>query len=112
MPLLKRLGSAALEVTALSVAAGLVTVALNAGSAGPSNCVAWSTETKMDAYGFDHFVNLESKCPVAVACDITSSTNPQTVHANVKPGEKQRVLVWRGSPARELSAEVTCSASR
>ena len=87
-------------------------VALNAGNAGPKDCIAWSTEAKMDAYGYDHFVNLESKCAAAMTCEIKTSTNPQPTRATVQPGHNQRVLIWRGSPARELSAEVTCEVAR
>lgn len=99
-----------LEIAALNVAAAGVAVALNSGSAGPSSCVSWSSEAKMDAYGYDHFVNLESKCPAQVSCAITTSTNPQSTTVTLAAGEQKRVLIWRGSPARELTAQVTCTA--
>ncbi len=110
MSWLRSFGASWVEVVALNVAAAGVAVALNSGNAGPSNCVSWSTEAKMDAYGFDHFVNLESTCPAKVSCAITTSTNPDTLNATLEAGEKKRVLIWRGSPARELTAQVTCTA--
>lgn len=97
----------------LSVSTAAATaVALNSGTTGPAGCVSWSTEAKMDAYGFDHFVNLESKCDAAMTCQIKTSTNPQATSATVQPRSTARVLIWRGSPARELTAEVTCQAAR
>lgn len=84
---------------------------LNSGTAGPAKCVSWSTEAKMDAYGYDHYVTLESKCAAAVTCEVKTTTNPQATSATVRPGSSVRLLIWRGSPARELTAEVTCQAA-
>jgi hypothetical protein len=111
------MGMGVFKTIVLSVLGCLIAMAAAADArndrvAGPAGCVSWSTEAKMDAYGYDHFVHLESKCSVSVDCTITSSTNPAAVRATLAAGAKQRVLIWRGSPASQLTASVTCTAAR
>lgn len=109
---MRRLSLSAVSVIGCLIVATAIADAGHEGSAGPKNCVSWSAEAKMDAYGYDHFVNLESKCQIAVDCIIVSSTSRDPVRARLSAGAKQRVLIWRGSPARELTASVTCTAAR
>ena len=78
------------------------------GTAGPSGCVSWSAQARPAGFAFDHTIDLESRCQAVVTCDIRSSTNPQSMTATLQPSDKKTLLIWRGSPAREVTAEVTC----
>lgn len=85
--------------------------AASSGKAGPQQCVSWSAHANMAGVAYDHIVELRSKCERPMRCTITTSTTPQPSSATVAPGASQTVLIWRGSPARSITAEVTCEAN-
>jgi hypothetical protein len=71
---------------------------------------AWK-ETPYRAYGYDHIVAIADHCSKPANCLITSShgtTNTLLVGA----GQTERALVFRGSPARDFDAKVSCTLGR
>jgi hypothetical protein len=86
-------------------------VALNSGEAGPKGCVSWETRSVFTGADFDHSISLTSKCAAPIRCAIQPSIG-EALSATVAPNKTEHVLIWRGSPAREVSAEVTCEAAR
>jgi len=86
-------------------------VALNSGEAGPKGCLSWETRSVFSGADFDHSISLTSKCAAPMRCAI-KPTIGDALSATVAPNKTEHVLIWRGSPAREVSAEVTCEPAR
>lgn len=73
-------------------------------------CVEYRTEASFASVGYDHLVHLTNKCDKAAACSVTTNVNPEPASVSLAPGEKQTIVTWRGSPAREFTASVNCLA--
>jgi hypothetical protein len=106
---------------ALAGLAGLAAAAVFAGSeahaappkaATPAKleCVAYQTEAYFASVGYDHLVHLTNNCDKAAACTVATNVNPEPASVSLAPGEKQTLVTWRGSPAREFTADVNCQA--
>ena len=76
---------------------------------GTAGCVSWTKEARYEGLGYNHYVYLSSACKVAMTCSVTTDVNPEPTIATVKPGGKATVLTFRGSPASEFTANVTCT---
>jgi hypothetical protein len=74
------------------------------------DCVAYRTEAYFASVGFDHLVHLTNNCAKTAACTVTTNVNPDPASVSLAPGEKQTLVTWRGSPAREFTADVNCQA--
>jgi len=77
----------------------------------PGGCVDVSTEASFASVGYDHIVTLKSGCKKQMTCSVTTNVNPDPATVTLEPGESESVTTWRGSPAREFTANVTCSPS-
>jgi hypothetical protein len=75
-----------------------------------SKCVSVRTEAIYGAYGYDHHVHVHNGCDKAVRCEVTTNSNPEATTVILGKGESQDVVMFRGSPASELSANTKCSA--
>lgn len=73
-----------------------------------SKCVKVRTEALYIAYGYDHHVHLTNGCDKAVRCEVTTSSNPQPTTVTLAAGEHQDIVMFRGSPASEVNANVKC----
>ena len=58
--------------------------------------------------GYDHRVHVTNNCKKAVSCSVKTDVNPKAVQIELAPGEKQTVIMWRGSPSREFTPDVSC----
>ena len=76
---------------------------------GASGCVSWTKEARYEGLGYNHYVYLTSACKVVMECAVTTNVNPEPTTATVQPGGKATVLTFRGSPASEFTASVTCT---
>jgi hypothetical protein len=43
-------------------------------------------------------------------CEVKTNANPKPTTVDVPRGEKRSVMTFRGSPAREFQADVSCKA--
>jgi len=75
-----------------------------------SKCVEVRTEAIYVPYGYDHHVHVHNGCDKRVRCEVTASSNPATTVVTLASGETQDVVMFRGSPASEVSATVKCEA--
>ena len=98
--------SLALGLSGLTVAAYSAANPTPAG--GTAGCVTWTKEARYEGLGYNHYVYLTSTCKEVMACAVTTNVNPDPTTATVQPGGKTTVLTFRGSPAREFTASVTC----
>ena len=73
-----------------------------------AKCVAWHTEVRARAYGYDHFVILDSSCASDASCTVSTDVNPSPQVAVVAPGARVEVATFLGSPASEFKATVSC----
>jgi hypothetical protein len=71
-------------------------------------CARVRTEARYVAYGYDHIVEIDNTCEKAVNCTIATDVNPASSNLAIPPGQKRSVTTFRGSPAREFKANVTC----
>jgi hypothetical protein len=71
-------------------------------------CVHVDAYARYGAYGYDHIVEVGNQCEHVAACVVTTNVNPERMSVRVPPGELERVVTFRGSPAREFSAHVRC----
>lgn len=74
----------------------------------PATCVEVSTRVRY-SLGYDHFVDLFSKCQDVATCQVATDVNPQPQKVVLSPGQKRSLLTMRGSPARTFTAQVKCS---
>ena len=58
---------------------------------------------------YNHLVHLDSRCEKSAVCRVKTDVNPKEERVVLAPGEKQTVLTFRGSPAREFKAQVACA---
>jgi hypothetical protein len=75
-------------------------------------CVSVREEAIYGAYGYDHHVHLHNGCDKPMKCKITSSANPAGVEQALIADEKRDVMLFRGSPASEVSASVQCEPAK
>jgi len=71
---------------------------------------AWK-ETPYRAYGYDHIVAVSNGCTRPASCVITASHGASSTLL-VPAGQTERALLFRGSPARDFGAKVTCAFGR
>lgn len=77
-----------------------------------SKCVKVRTEALYIVYGYDHHVHVTNGCDKAVRCEVTTSANPDPTTISLAPGEHQDVVMFRGSPASVVNAQVKCKAAQ
>jgi hypothetical protein len=78
----------------------------------PGGCVDVHTDASFASVGFDHIVTLHSECKKHMSCTVKTDVNPEPANVELAPGADESVVTWRGSPAREFKADVTCSESK
>ena len=100
----------------LSLVLSLLVLAISGhATAGPTptankaGCVTWTKEARYEGLGYNHYVHFESGCKEVMVCQVTTNANPDPTTATVNPGGKATVLTFRGSPASEFTARVTCA---
>ncbi|HSC87297.1 MAG TPA: hypothetical protein VLC09_08510 [Polyangiaceae bacterium] len=71
-------------------------------------CIDVSTHAR-PGMGYDHLVTIANHCKSVADCQVSTNVNPQPIQASVPPDATHVVLTYRGSPAREFVAKVTCS---
>jgi len=97
---------AALAVAALPLGHGHAAEAPSAQQ--NQDCIVTWNEVRVRYPGYDHIVHLESHCSVRATCAVATNVNPETLVAEVPPGEHIEVLTFMGSPAREFTAQIEC----
>jgi hypothetical protein len=60
------------------------------------------------AYGYDHLVHLDNQCKKPMQCRVSTNAAPEPVEVQLAVDEKRTLTTFRGSPARELTADVKC----
>ncbi|HEU5072547.1 MAG TPA: hypothetical protein VFU02_00200 [Polyangiaceae bacterium] len=81
-------------------------------AADPSlGCVDYRAEARHSGVGYDHLVHIANQCDKAVKCDVSTNVNPDKLQVVVASKANETVLTWRGSPAREFTAAVSCRLS-
>jgi hypothetical protein len=71
-------------------------------------CVDVRTFSRYGSLGYDHVVEIKNGCDKTVLCLIKTNANPDVTQLEVKAGETGSAVTFRGSPAREFEADVTC----
>lgn len=71
-------------------------------------CVSVSTSAPYVNYGYDHVVTLRSACEKPQRCTVKTDAAPSPVVVDLGASETKSIVTFRGSPAREFKAEVSC----
>ena len=71
-------------------------------------CVHVTLSAPYRGIGYDHIVTIQNACLPTADCVVTTDVNPSPINVSVPRGETMDVLTWRGSPARQFQADVTC----
>ena len=102
----RRLVPVALLAAALGAAS-----ALHAETKGPkpATCVKFHGEVRARAYGYDHFVVLESSCQKPASCSVSSDVSPEVQKVSIDPGQTTEVATSLGVPATTFTPYVTCT---
>ena len=79
------------------------------GAPAAKSCVKWTTEVRYRPYGYDHLVHLENGCDKPARCQVKTNVNPEPVEVRVAPKQSATVVTFQGSPAREFTAQVSCT---
>lgn len=72
-------------------------------------CIRVSKEAPFQGYGYTHIVVVRSSCERAARCEVATDVDPSPQRVRVAPGETERVVTRRGSPASEFQPRVTCT---
>ncbi|MCA9602942.1 MAG: hypothetical protein R3A78_12475 [Polyangiales bacterium] len=91
----------------LGVVPGHVVRADGASPKQPS-CITTSSEARFSGYAYDHIVHIQNDCDAQATCDVSTSVDPTPRQTTVAAHSKSDVVVRRGSPSREFSANVQC----
>ena len=75
------------------------------------SCVEYNAEARYSGVGYDHLVHISNHCERTVACEVSTNVNPDKMRVSVASKATETVLTWRGSPAREFAAAVSCRLS-
>lgn len=75
------------------------------------SCVEYNAEARYSGVGYDHLVHISNHCERAVTCEVSTNVNPEKTRVAVASKATETVLTWRGSPAREFTAAVSCRLS-
>jgi len=75
------------------------------------SCVEYNAEARYSGVGYDHLVHISNHCERTVACEVSTNVNPDKTRVTVASKAVETVLTWRGSPAREFTAAVSCRLS-
>ena len=75
------------------------------------SCIEYRAEARYSGVGYDHLVHISNQCERAAACEVFTNVNPDKAHVVVASKATQTVLTWRGSPAREFKATLSCRLS-
>jgi hypothetical protein len=78
------------------------------GPSKPAKCERVRSEAVYRGYGYDHEVTIENTCTKSISCSVKTNVNPDAAHVRVAAHATEIVLTFRGSPAREFTAEVDC----
>lgn len=79
-------------------------------AAAPSTgCWTFKTEAAFVGLAYNHLVHLHNACADAVSCRVKTDVNPKEETIDVPAGGHKTQLTFRGSPAREFKAQVTCT---
>jgi hypothetical protein len=71
-------------------------------------CIRVTTSAPFRGLGYDHTVTLQSSCEVTADCSVKTDVNPAPTEVVVPPSKTVDVITWRGSPAYEFQADVSC----
>jgi hypothetical protein len=74
----------------------------------PGGCVDVTTDARFASVGYDHIVTLKSGCTKTMKCTVTTNVQPEPIAVELAAGGEESVVTWRGSPAREFAADVSC----
>ncbi len=72
------------------------------------NCVKWTKEARFVGMAYNHLVHLHNRCKKSMICEVTTDVNPKPTKTVLTSDAKTTILTFRGSPAREFEAKVTC----
>ena len=74
----------------------------------PGGCVDVSSEARYAGVGYDHLVTLKSGCKKAMKCVVRTDVNKEPASVALPQGGEETVVMWRGSPSRTFTPDVTC----
>lgn len=74
---------------------------------GGLTCVSHRAEARPTS-GYDHWVHVTNACTRPVSCRVWTNVNPDAVRVEISPQTTSSLLTFRGSPAREFTANVEC----
>jgi len=74
-------------------------------------CVEYHAEARYSGVAYDHLVHISNQCERAISCEVSTNVNPDKTRVSVASKATETVLTWRGSPAREFTAAVSCRLS-
>jgi hypothetical protein len=67
-----------------------------------------TSEARYASIGYDHIVTLKSECKKPMKCVVRTNVNPEPASVALAPRAEESVVMWRGSPAREFTPDVSC----
>jgi hypothetical protein len=74
-----------------------------------ATCVKSWGEVRARAYGYDHFVHLESSCKKTALCAVSTDVNPEVQTVSLAAGASTEVATFLGSPASTFTPKVACT---
>lgn len=73
------------------------------------SCAEATGSARMQGLGYTHVVTLKNGCDKPVECAVWTNVDSERIVVRAAPGESVEVITRRGSPAREVTADKSCS---
>src|SRR6185312_6687649 len=95
---------------ALLVTAAIGTIAAStlAEKPGVPACVKWGKQVVSTPTGYNHVVWIDDTCDAPAACVVSTDVAPDPISTTVPAKKKVELTTFRGSPASEFTAKVSC----
>lgn len=74
-------------------------------------CVAVRAQPVFNGSGYNHLVTITNSCPAAVACQATTTVNPQAIRVSVASGASETVNTFLNAAGYGFAATVHCQSA-
>jgi hypothetical protein len=96
----------------------LITILLGSALVAPSStasapavpaCIQSQAQSRYLGFAYDHVVLITNRCDKTASCSVTTSSNPEPIHATVDANQAREVLTFRANPARTFTYDLRCT---
>jgi hypothetical protein len=98
-------------VVSLTILLGSLLMAPSSTASAPAvpACIQSQAQSRYLGFAYDHIVLITNRCDKTASCSVTTSSNPEPIHATVDANQAREVLTFRANPARTFTYDLRCT---